>query len=159
MKRFFDYVLYFASTTFCLGLLGFSFYFYPLIATIVVLLSLLGVACFYLYRFVMIIMILEDDFSQVIDSLNNVENSVNGVLEMKMFFDTPEVQHLVRGVMDSVRMAKFDLNTMIKKFVDRSKQKYIIIEEDEEQEELAMLRKQAEDREKEKGGNSVEKNQ
>lgn len=107
----------------------------------------------------MIIMILEDDFSQVIDSLNNVENSVNGVLEMKMFFDTPEVQHLVRGVMDSVRMAKFDLNTMIKKFVDRSKQKYIIIEEDEEQEELAMLRKQAEDREKEKGGNSVEKNQ
>jgi len=132
LKKFFDYVLYVAATLFCLGLLGAGFYFYFYQTAIAVLLAIIGIIGWQTYKFAKMILILEDDLSGIIESLKEVEASMDHVLEIKLFFDTPEVQQVVHGVMNTVRMAKFGLNQATKKFIDRSKQKYVtIIEEDE----------------------------
>jgi hypothetical protein len=50
-----------------------------------------------------------------------------------MFFEDIEIKRVVSEVMETVRMAKFSVNKMSKRFTDRSKQKYIIIEEEPEE--------------------------
>jgi len=98
-----------------------------------ILLALLIVAIWFLWKFVRIILVFEDDLSDAIESLQEVERSMVNVLELKLFFDDEQIRNLVGEIMDSVKMAQFNINQMIKKFTQRSKRKYIIImEEDEE---------------------------
>ena len=84
---------------------------------------------FYMYKFIKIIMVFEDDISDVIESLDQVDQSLKGVIYLKLFFDDKEVQILVKEVMDSVKMARFNVNLMSKRFTDRSKRKYILVED------------------------------
>jgi hypothetical protein len=42
-----------------------------------------------------------------------------------MFFDSPEVQRATSEALDSIRAAKVSVAGMVRKFTQRSKQKYV----------------------------------
>jgi hypothetical protein len=122
--------VYTASTLFLGGSTCVAFYYYPWQATVAALVGALTVVGWQLWKFARIIMVLEDDLGKAIESLEEVEGSMENIIEMKLFFDDPEVQRMVASVMDDVRMAKFSVNKMIKSFTDRSKQKFVMVIED-----------------------------
>ncbi len=96
-----------------------------------VLLILLGASLFYLIRFARIIMILEDDFSDAIEAFEETEKSFEKILEMRLFFDSREVQMVVQEVMSEIRANKVAINRIAMRFVERSKQKYTVVVEEE----------------------------
>lgn len=91
-----------------------------------------AVSVYYMIKFVRIIMILEDDFSDAIDSLTEVENTIEKVLGMNMFFESKEVKIAVSEVLAEIKQGKLAVNRLIQKFVNRSKQKYVVVREDED---------------------------
>ena len=95
------------------------------------LLILLGVAIFYIIRFARIIMIIEDDFSDAIEALEDTEKALEKILGMRLFFDSKEVQLVVQEAMSEVKKNKMSVNRVALKFVDRSKQKYTVVVEEE----------------------------
>ncbi len=95
------------------------------------LLILLGVSIFYIIRFARIIMIIEDDFSDAIEALEDTEKTLEKILSMRLFFDSKEVQLVVQEAMSEVKKSKMSVNRVALKFVDRSKQKYTVIVEEE----------------------------
>lgn len=145
MKKFFDIILYAVATLLALSGCAAAAWFFPWQLAVGVLTLLLGASCFYLWRFSKIIMILEGDLGKAIESLEEVEESMENIISMKLYFDTPEVQELVSHVMESVRMAKFSVNKMIKDFTDRSKQKFVMVVTDNEEEEDEQRQQQAGD--------------
>ena len=95
------------------------------------LLILLGVAIYYIIRFARIIMIIEDDFSDAIEALEDTEKTLDKILGMRLFFDSKEVQIVVQEAMSEVKKSKISVNRVALKFVDRSKQKYTVVVEEE----------------------------
>ena len=95
------------------------------------LLILLGATIFYLIRFARIIMIIEDDFSDAIEALEDTEKTLEKILGMRLFFDSKEVQIVVQEAMSEVKKSKVSVNRVALKFVERSKQKYTVVVEEE----------------------------
>ena len=104
-----------------------------LVAYSILVTALLVISLFFLYRMVRIIMILEDDFTDAIESLEKLQDSTDNLLKMQMFFDSKEVKVSVNGMLEDLKMARIDLNTLIRKFIDRSRSKYVmeIVEEED----------------------------
>ena len=101
------------------------------LATSIVLFGLLCTSLFYLFRFARIILIIEDDFSDAVEVFVNAEEQLTKILEMKLFFDSKDVQIVVHQVMNDVRENKAAMNHMAMRFVERSKKKYVTIVEEE----------------------------
>ena len=99
--------------------------------TTLVILFLLITSIFYLIRFARIIMIIEDDFSDAIEALEDTERTLEKILGMRLFFDSKEVQMVVQEAMAEVKNNKIAVNRVALKFVDRSKQKYNVVVEEE----------------------------
>lgn len=99
--------------------------------TTLVILFLLITSIFYLIRFARIIMIIEDDFSDAIEALEDTERTLEKILGMRLFFDSKEVQMVVQEAMAEVKNNKIAVNRVALKFVDRSKQKYNMVVEEE----------------------------
>jgi hypothetical protein len=78
------------------------------------------------YHWAKIVMIVEDDLSDAIQTLNDTEETMNKLLSMQLFFDSPEVKMMVEASLSEVKMAKFEVNKVTQKFVQKSKQKYVI---------------------------------
>lgn len=95
-------------------------------------------AAYYLLKFARIIMILEDDFSEAIDDLSAVEASIESLLTMQLFFDSKEVKLAVQESLGEVRKAKVSVGGLIQKFVARSKNKYVIVYEDEDEDDYKI---------------------
>jgi hypothetical protein len=89
------------------------------------LLAWAGTATFYLWKFARIILILENDFSEVTETLQAVEDGLTACLELPMFFDSPEVQRVTVSALEDIKVAKVAVAGMVRKFTQRSKQKYI----------------------------------
>lgn len=81
-------------------------------------------------------MVFEDDLEESMEAMNNIDKSMKGLLEMQMFFDSPEIKNAVRGVLEEVTLTRAILNLTIRKFTDRSKQKYITVWDEEETNEV-----------------------
>jgi len=96
-----------------------------------VLLILLAASIFYLIRFARIIMIIEDDFSDAVEALDDTEKTLEKILGMRLFFDSKEVQLVVQEAMSEVKKSKMSVNRVALKFVERSKQKYTVVVEEE----------------------------
>lgn len=97
----------------------------------------LGLAAYHLLKLARIIMILEDDLSESIESLQASEQTLEELLKMQMFFDSKEVKLAVMEAMQDVKIAKHAMTGLIRKFTQRSKQKYVSVKvvEDEREEE------------------------
>jgi aminoglycoside phosphotransferase family enzyme len=78
------------------------------------------------YHWARIVMIVEDDLSDAIQTLNDTEETMNKLLSMQLFIDSPEVKMMVEASLSEVKMAKFEVNKVTQKFVQKSKQKYVI---------------------------------
>lgn len=105
---------------------------------------LLTASLYYMIKFLRIIMILEDDFSESIESLEKVENSIGKILSMQLFFDSKEVKVAVQETLMEVKICRMTVNNLIQKFTERSKQKYIRDDEEstrEDFEEKLLLEK------------------
>jgi hypothetical protein len=76
-------------------------------------------------------MIIEDDFSDAIEALEDTEKTLEKILGMRLFFDSKEVQMVVQEAMSEVKNNKIAVNRVALKFVDRSKQKYNVVVEEE----------------------------
>ena len=100
------------------------------ILSFVLLISLVA-SLFYLIRFARIIMIIEDDFSDAVEALEDTEKTLEKILGMRLFFDSKEVQLVVQEAMAEIKKSKMSVNRVALKFVERSKQKYTIVVEDE----------------------------
>lgn len=109
----------------------------------------IGVGGWFLYKFASVIMILEDDFSDAIDAMADVEKGLEKILSMQLFFDSKEVKMVVQEALTEVKSSRIVVNRLIAKFVERSKQKYEVIMEEEPYEELKerMMRDRLNNRE------------
>lgn len=74
-------------------------------------------------------MILEDDFSEAISTLQDAENSIDEVLKMPLFYDSPEVKAVVTNVFNDIKITKLAITSLMIKFTQRSKQRYIQVKE------------------------------
>lgn len=100
------------------------------IISTVVLGILVGLQAYYLWKFVKIIMIFEDDLGEAIEGMNDVEDVIGNVLEMQMFFDSPEVKHSVQGILEQIRLCRLTIQKVISHFTERSKRQYTTLWED-----------------------------
>lgn len=85
------------------------------------------------YNLARTVMILEDNLSEAIETIENAEKTMDRLLNMRMFFDSPEVKNVVQSCLEEVKLAKFEVNKVAQRFVERSKQKYILEEVVEEE--------------------------
>lgn len=97
-----------------------------LISVIALFLALLGAATFFLWKFVKIIWVFEDDIAETLEALGDVESAISDVLDMALFYDSPEIRKTVQGVLDEVTLCRAVVNKVIQKFTERSKQKYVL---------------------------------
>jgi hypothetical protein len=102
---------------------------YVLYGIIALLLVAIGYLCWKLYVFASIIMAYEQDLSDSISAVDNVEKSLDGIIALKMFFDSKDIQILIKDAMDSIKLAKLQIGKISKRFTDRSKHKYYLVEE------------------------------
>lgn len=106
-----------------------------LLICLVVSLVALGVTCYYLIKFARIIFSIEDHLQDVMRTLAEVDVSLNGLLTMKLFFDSKEVKHTVDEALASVRLSKIAMVQLINDFTRFSKEKYITVRSNDEDED------------------------
>lgn len=103
-----------------------------LITLIIILLLALGTACFYLLRFARIIFSIEDQLENTLEALTTVSDSLEDLLKMKLFFDSKEVKYAVEEALSGVKLSKVAVVQLINDFTRLSKEKYITVRSDEE---------------------------
>lgn len=86
----------------------------------------IAVLTFYVRKFAILVMICEDDYGEVIETLEQTEKSVQKMLSLQMFFDSIEIKRSVDAIIDEVRMNRVHLITVMERFINKSKQKYEI---------------------------------
>lgn len=79
-------------------------------------------------------MTFEDDLSDAIENFNNCEKTFDKILGMKLFFDSPDIRPILMDVMTEIKACKISTFEIVQKFTQRSKQKYIRVEQEEEDE-------------------------
>jgi len=93
----------------------------------VILFAGLLAAGWFLLKFSKIIMVFEDDLGEAIGALNSVEGGLEQILEMKLFFDSPEVRSAIDGALGEVKLCRMVINKLIKRFTERSKEQFVLI--------------------------------
>ena len=96
-----------------------------------VLLTALTIVSFFAVRWAKIIFILEDDLTEAIQIHERTVQVFEELLKMQLFFDSPEVKVVVNEALDSVKTCQLATQKLIQNFTQRSKQKYIRIEDEE----------------------------
>ena len=103
-----------------------------LIGVIVLLATALGFSIRYLIKFSRIIMVFEDDISDTINALNDVEDTISNVLKMQIFYDSPDVRKEVDKILEEVKVCRLSVSGLIERFTARSKQQYYFLEQEQE---------------------------
>lgn len=83
-----------------------------------------------IYGFIQVIMVLEDDFSETIESLIVVDEKLEDVIKMPLFYDSPEIRTIVQNALDEVKICRVIVRKAASRFVERSAGEYIPIESD-----------------------------
>lgn len=99
-----------------------------------VLFVALIVSWYYLFKFARIILAIEDDLSDAIETLLETETSINNLLTLKMFFDSKEIKTSVDRAMENLKISNIALTKVIQGFTRLSKQKYIMVRVNEDEE-------------------------
>jgi hypothetical protein len=97
-----------------------------LLFLIVLLLTVIGFAAFYLLRFSRIILSIEDTLSDALLTLQSTESSLESLANKQLFFESREIQQMVKESMEELSMSKLAVGQVIKNFTNLSNQKYII---------------------------------
>lgn len=100
-----------------------------IIGNILLLGSLIALV-YYVWKFSQIILILEDDFSDAIEALEQLEASLDKILSMQLFFESKEVKMAVQESLAELKQGRTAVGRLVQTFVSRSKQKYVVVQED-----------------------------
>jgi hypothetical protein len=97
------------------------------------LLSFLGAAGWYLYKFSKIIMVFEDDIGNALDTMVRVDDGLANLSEMmgKQVFFSDEVQQIFDVVSEEAKMCRFFIMSMAQRFTERSKRRYVTVWDNE----------------------------
>jgi hypothetical protein len=93
------------------------------------------IASYYVYKFAKIIMIFEDDLSYTIEELTKCDDQLSKILSLKLFFDSVAVKEEFQKVLEQIKYCRFSVMRMAERFIERSKQKYIVYEGPDEGEQ------------------------
>lgn len=89
---------------------------------------------FYAIRWAKIIFVLEDDLTEAIEIHERTAKALEAILKTPMFFDNPQVKAAVDEAMENVKMCQTATHKLIQNFTQRSKQRYIRLVDQEEEE-------------------------
>lgn len=106
---------------------------FGLITLILLLLAIIGITGYFLIKFARIIFSIEDQLENALEALNGVDDSLEDLLKMKLFFDSKEVKRAVDEALAGVKYSKMAVNALINDFTRLSKEKYIIVRSDEKE--------------------------
>lgn len=73
-------------------------------------------------------MVFEDDLGEAIEAADQTDEALNNLLQMPMFFDSPEVKKQVNEALEAVRYLQLRIRQTSLTFTERSKQKYIYVD-------------------------------
>lgn len=96
-----------------------------LLLVIVALVALVAFLAFYIIRFSRIIFSIEETLSEALETLLATEASVIALSEKQLFFDSREIQIMVKESMDELKQARVAIARTIDNFTQLSKQKYV----------------------------------
>jgi hypothetical protein len=96
-----------------------------------ILFPLLCFALFYLIRFAKIILVVERDLSEALELLEKTEGQIKETISLPVFFDSPEVRASYLGIIDHLKLTHAAFSSMVLRFTERSKNKFVTIEQDE----------------------------
>ncbi len=74
---------------------------YLLLAVIALETAALGVACYYLWKFSNIVLRIEDQLEIALDALDERYQSISKILQIPLFYDSPEIKKVVDDVKGS----------------------------------------------------------
>lgn len=74
---------------------------YFLLAVITLETTALGIACYYLWKFSNIVLRVEDQLEVALDALDERYQSISKVLQIPLFYDSPEIKKVVEDVRGS----------------------------------------------------------
>lgn len=74
---------------------------------LIFMLAIFSTSVFYLFRFSILIIKMQDALEECIENLDAREKSISKILEIPLFFDSPEI----RRVLDEIKESK---NTIVK---------------------------------------------
>lgn len=99
---------------------------------------LLIVLCFVLYhaiRWAKIIFILEDDLAEAIEIHERTAKTLESIIKTPMFFDNPQVKAAVDEAMENVKVCQTATHKLIQNFTQRSKQRYVRLVDEKDEDE------------------------
>lgn len=88
------------------------------------------ISIYYLLRFARIIFVVEDNLSDSVESLERCLKTFEKILNMKLFFDSAEVRPILEEAINDIKTSKLIVAGIVKKFTAQSKQKYVRVEEE-----------------------------
>lgn len=110
-----------------------------MLTTILIILCLflicaLGVTVYYALRWARIIFLFEDDLDEAIQIHERTTALLEAIQKTPMFFDSKELQITVKETMDNVKICQLATQKLVNSLTQRSKQKYIRVIDQEEEE-------------------------
>lgn len=95
----------------------------------------LGFALFYLYRFATYIIVIEEDLSDALEIFERSTETIEDILtNNKLIADSPEGRAMLNEILDDMKVCRASTVKVIDKFTKLSKQKYIQLIEDTQEE-------------------------
>lgn len=112
------------------------------LVSILLLLSLVlnGFLIWKSFQFARVIMVVEDELSEALETLEDVDESLEGFLSFKLFFDNDELQRIVADAKKDVDLARVSVSRLIGRFVEFSKEKFIV-EVEPPEEDVSTLKR------------------
>lgn len=87
-------------------------------------------ACWFLYKFAVIILSFENNISEMLDSHFETEKKIQEILEKPLFADSPEVKKELDEMIDVLKVHQLILSKAGEKLIENSKNKYVYIKEE-----------------------------
>jgi len=72
---------------------------------LIIIFTLFAITAFYLFRFSMIILKVQDSLEECIENLEQRQQAISKILEIPLFFDSPEI----RRVLEEIKASKNEI--------------------------------------------------
>lgn len=80
--------------------------------TLITLLVLLVISLFYAIKFALIIINMQDSIEDCLDEIDNKYNNISSILEIPIFYDSPEVKKVLSDIKDVKSSLMYVANTL-----------------------------------------------
>jgi hypothetical protein len=92
------------------------------------------VSTFFMFKFVRIILSLEDvysdvlgDYDETIDALVVVDESLDKIINMPIFFDNPEIRGVIDKAKTDTTVSRLIIRKLTEKFIKKTKEKNLLV--------------------------------